>query len=143
AWRADPDLPWAADLAEVGARMRGDRERVGRWLGRQRERAEAAADGAISAIREARFLAPHDPPAAVERLRRLERPDVIDAALRHQIESLVPGTPGERLDFRLRAAARASPRGRERWLAEASEIEHAQGNLHAAVSAARQLSSPL
>ncbi|MEO8178858.1 MAG: hypothetical protein ABI895_08500 [Deltaproteobacteria bacterium] len=143
AWRADPDLPWAADLAEVGARMRGDRERVGRWLGRQRERAQGDADGPLSAIREARFLALNDPPAAVERLRQLERPDAIDWALRHQIETLVPGTPGERVDFRLRAADRASPRARERWLAEASELEYAQGNVRSAVNAAQKLSSAL
>src|SRR5437773_2725979 len=37
--RADPSLPFAAQLGELGARMRGERARVTRWLTRQREQA--------------------------------------------------------------------------------------------------------
>jgi len=143
AWRADPELPWAADLAEVAARMRGDRAAVGRWLSRQRELAEGAGDGPLSAIREARFLALSDAPAAAQRLRQLERPEALDLTLRQQIEALVPGPPEERVDFRLRAAAQASPRSRECWLAEVAELEHARGNVDGAVRAARELRSPL
>jgi hypothetical protein len=143
AWRADPELPWAADLAELAARMRGDRAGVGRWLGRQRERSEGTGDAALGALREARFLALSDAPAAVERLRQLERPELVDPSLRHQIEVLLPGSLQERVDFRLRAAAQASPRTRERWLAEVAELERAQGNLQGAVRAARELASPL
>ncbi|MEY4548762.1 MAG: hypothetical protein RL685_4957 [Pseudomonadota bacterium] len=143
AWRSDPELPWSGDLAEVGARMRGDRERVGRWLSRQRERAPEAADAPLCTLREARFLALSEPHAAVELMRSLERPDQADLALRQQIEALEPGLPQERAAFRARAAAQASPRGRERLLAEVSQLEQAQGNGAAAVAAARELASPL
>jgi hypothetical protein len=143
AWQADPELPWAANLGELAARMRGDRPSIGRWLSRQRERCEGSADAALSSIREARFLALSEPGVAAERLRELERPERADLALREQIEALAPGSASERVDFRWRAAAQVSARGRERLLAEVSEIEHAQGNISGAVKAARQLSSSL
>lgn len=143
AWRADPELPWAADLAEVAARMRGDRERVGRWLARLRERSAGASDAALCTGREARFLALSDPAAAALLLRSLERPEQPDLALRQQIETLEPGAPGERIAFRARMAAVVSLRSRDRLLAELSELEHAQGNRAAAVAAAQQISSPL
>jgi tetratricopeptide (TPR) repeat protein len=143
AWRADPELPWAADLAEVAARMRGDRASIGRWLSRQRERSEGSAEAALSSIREARFLALTEPALAAERLRQLQRPERLDLALREQIEALEPGSVSERVEFRWSAAAQASARGRERLLAEVSELEHAQGNTRAAVQAARELSSRL
>ncbi len=143
AWRLAPELPWAAELAEVAARMRGDRECVGRWLSRGRERSEAAEDAALCVQREAQFLALSDAPAAAQLLRGLEDPEHPDLALRQQIEALDPGSIEERAAFRTRAAAQLSARGRERLLAELSQLEHALGNQAAAVAAARELNSPI
>ena len=55
--RTDPHLPFAFQLAETAARLRGDRTRVGRWLARQRERARGAGDFALTAIQQALFVA--------------------------------------------------------------------------------------
>lgn len=134
-----PGLPFAHQLGEVSARMRGDRVRVERWLARQRERARGAGDFPLTAIREALFAAPFDPAAAAERLREAEVPGTLDLALRHCLENTIDLGPKENAEFRVRVAPLLSGRGRDQFLAEAIVLYERMGDTPNAIATAREL----
>jgi hypothetical protein len=141
--RTDPSLPFAYQLGELGARMRGDRTRVARWLGRQREQARDPHELTLAAVREALFLAQTDSLAAAERLATLPARRGLDIALEQLYERLADVPPAAAAQFRLRAARASTPHGRQAWLAEAVERFRRAGDARAALEAARELESPL
>lgn len=138
-----PGLPFAYQLGEVSARMRGDRVRVARWLARQRDRARGAGDFPLAAIRKALFTAPFDPGAAAHGLEEAIVPGVLDLALRHCLEQTVEREPKESADFRRRVAPLLSPRGRDQYLAEAIVLYEKVGDTESAIATARELGGPV
>ncbi len=141
--RTYPELPFAQELGEVGARMRGDRSRVARWLAKKRERAHASGDFSLASLLEALFLVQTDRALGAERLRELAGRDVTNLALQFASERAGEVAAREKADFRRQAAASLSARGRERLLAEAVRLYEGIGDVRAAVSTARELGGPL
>lgn len=138
-----PELPFAHQLAELSARMRGDRARVARWLSRQRQRARGAGDLRLTSLREALFLTPTEPVAAAERLREAAVAAAPDLALWHCLERVEALDPGARAEYRRRVAPLLGPRGREHLLADAVALYEQAGDASSAVATARELGGEL
>jgi hypothetical protein len=141
--RTHPELPFAHHLGELSARMRGDHSRVARWLSRQRERAQGAADFALATTIEALFVAKSDPALAAERLNDLDLPGSHDMALQDLRERVHALDVYAKAGFRRAVAPVLSPRGREHVLAEAALLYESAGDTRSAIAAARELGGPL
>jgi predicted Zn-dependent protease len=143
AGRAHPALPFAFQLAEVAARMRGDRPCVTRWLARERERARVSGDFALCTIFEAAFVAQTDGALAAERLDELTPEGALDLALQHRRERWGNLSSLTKAQFRRRAAPLLGHRSREYFLGEAVALCESSGDDAGAVSAAREMTGPL
>jgi predicted Zn-dependent protease len=143
AGRTHPALPFAYQLAEVAARMRGDRPRVTRWLARERERARVSGDFALATIFEASFIAQSDAALAAERLEELTPEGPLDLALQHRRERWAQVSAAAKAQFRRRAAPLLGARSREYFLAEAVALHELSGDHASAVAAAREMTGPL
>jgi tetratricopeptide (TPR) repeat protein len=143
AGRTHPALPFAYQLAELAARMRGDRARVTRWLGRQRERARVSGDFTLSCIQEASFIAQTDRALAAERLEELTSEASFDLSLQRLRERWGDVSPSARAHFRHRAAPALGARGREFFLAEAVALYERAGEPRAALATAREMTGQL
>jgi hypothetical protein len=143
AGRTHPALPFAYQLAELAARMRGDRARVTRWLGRQRDRARVSGDFTLACILEASFIAQTDRALAVERLEELTSEASIDLSLQRLRERWADLSPTAKAQFRRRAAPALGARGRELFLAEAVALYERAGDHRAALATAREMTGDL
>ncbi len=140
--RADPELPFAYELGELAARMRGDRARVGRWLARQRESACGALELEFRSVREALFCAQTEPERAAHLLdtgAALDSLDITRQALREKLGGV---SALERARFRERLAAASTPYGRQGWLSEAVDLYLAAAEPQSALSCAQKLGGP-
>jgi hypothetical protein len=141
--RTYPDLPFAVELGEIGARARGDRARTARWLSRRREHATGADDQALATLREVNATLDLDRAGAAERLAELVARYPDDLPLVLAAERLVSSPARARADFRRRRAPSLGPRGRLRFLAEAVGSYESAGELSLAFALAREIGGSL
>jgi hypothetical protein len=141
--RTYPELPFAVELGELGARARGDRARAARWLARRREHAQGADDHALATLREVLFSLDLDRAGAGERLTELMARSPDDLVLGLAVERLLPPPPRARAEFRKRLASSLGARGRLRFLAEAVSLFESADERTRALAAAREVGGTL
>jgi hypothetical protein len=141
--RTYPELPFAHELGELGARARGDKVRLARWLARRREHAQGADEQALATLREVLGSLDVDRAASAERLAELAARHPDDLALLLGCERLVLPPSNTRAEFRRRLAPTLGPRGRLRFLAEAVGLYESSNDRTLALGAARAVGGTL
>lgn len=141
--RIDPRQLAAAHVAELAARMRGDRSRVARWLARQRQGCTGPEDNALATLRQVLFLMPTDRRAAGEHVAELPAAELQRPGVRRLRERLVEEGWSERAAARLRCREGRGPRARQALTWEAAALYLRAEQVDTAVSTARELSPEL
>ncbi len=135
---AEPTIPFAHGLGELGARSKGDAEALLTWLRRRREAASDPIEKALDLVREALLTADDDLPGAATALAEAAEARPTDIALHELHERLAPDASGGQ--WREAAAETMEGPGKARLYVEAAlEFDRtgdAEGAARAATAAA-------
>jgi tetratricopeptide (TPR) repeat protein len=141
--RTYPELPFAHDLGELGARARGDKVRLARWLARRREHAQGSDEQVLATLREVLGSMDVDRAGSAQRLAELVARHPDDLPLVLGCERLLAPPAHARAEFRKRLAPALGPRGRLRFLAEAVALYESANERTLALGVARDVGGTL
>jgi tetratricopeptide (TPR) repeat protein len=140
---ADPEIPIATHLGELGARSRADQESLLDWLRFRRETSDDLVERAYDLVREALLVSDGESSTASTLLEEALRARPDDYCLRDLYERLSPEPPGDRGAWRearateLQGAGDGARQDASRLAVEAALEYERTGDLDAAARCAR------
>jgi tetratricopeptide (TPR) repeat protein len=134
----EPKLPFAVDLAQRAARMKGDRDGLLEWLRARRDASADPIDRAHDLVREALLLSDSDATAAGALLEEALRGRPADVGLRELYERLAPERPADAAAWREARANEAQGSEAARLALEAALEHERDGDLERAAACARR-----